>query len=127
MKASFNNIDEVFDFQGLWGQESKCGLQIVYKGGKFVVIVSELYQLNPGTSITQAATALAGQICQKHDIPPNDLIYFEHTPEMNSKLSFYTEEFYRVEFRIENGYFAEAFYNKVEKCEIVNLLQRLEV
>jgi hypothetical protein len=123
MKASFKNIDEVFDFQGLWGQESRCGLRIVHNNGKFIIIVSELYQLNPGTTITQAANLLANQICKKFEIPLDSVIYFEHTPEMNSKLSFYKEEFYRVDFKIEDGEFVEATYNKVEVNEVINLIQ----
>ncbi len=66
MKASFKNIDKIFEFKGLWGISSKCGLKIHQKEGKYIVLVSELYQDNPGTSVTQASCLLAKQICEEH-------------------------------------------------------------
>lgn len=44
--------DEIFDFEGEWNLRSKCGLRIKDYGDRKVVIVTELYQDNPGSSIT---------------------------------------------------------------------------
>ena len=100
MKTSFDKIDLIFDFAGSWGLPSKCGLKHLKHEGKDVILVSELYKENPGTSITQVTASLAMQVCKNLDIKPIDLIYIEHSPEMNSKLSFYNEEFYKVDFEI---------------------------
>ncbi len=98
MKTSQKNIDGIFTFEGLWGVESRCGLRIRRKEGETVVLVTELYQDNPGTSVTQAATTLARQICGRCGVDPGKMIYIESNPVMDSKLGFYSEEYYRVEF-----------------------------
>lgn len=43
---------------------SSCGLKIRNINGKTYVIVTELYQDNPGTSVTYAGKSLAEQICK---------------------------------------------------------------
>ena len=105
MKASLDRIDTIFDFTGSWGIASKCGLKHFSFNGKDGILVSELYQDNPGTSITQVTTSLAMQVCEKLNIDPKNLIYIEHSPDMNSKLSFYNEEFYKVNFELVDGNF----------------------
>jgi hypothetical protein len=105
MRASLDKIDTIFEFEGSWGIASKCGLKHFTYKGKECILVSELYQNNPGTSITQVTTSLAMQICKKLNIDPSNLIYIEHSPDMNSKLSFYDEEFYKVNFQISDGKF----------------------
>jgi hypothetical protein len=108
MKTSFKEINEIFDFKGLWDMPSKCGLKISQKNDKFIIVVTELYQDNPGTSITQAASLLVKQISEHFQIPTDKLTYIEHNPGMNSKLSFYDEEFYLVTFDIDDN---ERFIN----------------
>jgi hypothetical protein len=103
MKASLDRIDTIFEFTGSWGIASKCGLKRFSFNGKDGILVSELYQDNPGTSITQVTTSLAMQVCEKFNIDSKNLIYIEHCPDMNSKLSFYNEEFYKVNFEIIDG------------------------
>ena len=102
MKASEKNIDEIFTFEGSWGVESRCGLRRAVRGDRTVVIVTELYQDNPGSSVTSVSTSLAGQICSRYGIDPRTMIYIESAPAMNSKLSFYDEEYYRVDFDIDD-------------------------
>jgi len=114
MKTSFKAIDEIFEFKGLWDMPSKCGLKISQKGDRYLVVVSELYQDNPGTSITQAATLLAKQICDHYHIPMDKLMYVEQNPDMNSKLSFYDEECYLVTFQIDNDNFTNPQWEQLE-------------
>ncbi|MDL2227607.1 hypothetical protein LJC30_01800 [Odoribacter sp. OttesenSCG-928-L07] len=118
MQTSFNNIDEIFEFKGLWDIHSKCGLKIHKKDNKYIVLVSELYQDNPGTSVTQASCSLAKQICDAFQIPMNEIIYIEHNPGMNSKLSFYNEEFYMVEFEILENEFVNPKWTQLSKEQI---------
>ena len=98
MKVSPTYYDEVFPFKGEWDLESSCGLKIREVGGKTYVIVTELYQDNPGTSVTYAGKKLADQICEAKNLKLEDIVYLECTPDTNSKLSFYDEEYFQVDF-----------------------------
>ena len=118
MKASFKNIDKLFDFKGLWDIRSTCGLKIVQQKDKYVVMVTELYQDNPGTSITQATCILAKQICEAYQLPKNEIVYIEHSPDMNSKLSFYDEKFYLVTFDIIDDNFVNPQWKQLNSKEL---------
>jgi hypothetical protein len=98
MKVPQKYYDEIFSFKGQWDVPSCCGLKIVNKE-KTVVIVTELYQENPGTSVTSAGLNLAKQICLGKNLNINEIIYLECNPDTNSKLSFYDEEFFLVTFK----------------------------
>ena len=98
MKVPEIYYDEIFDFKGQWEIPSKCGLKIIRKGEKAVVIVTELYQDNPGTSVTRAGKLLAEQICEKKDLLLSKIVYLECTPDTNSVLSFYNEQYFEVMF-----------------------------
>jgi len=103
MKINNLNIDQIFEFSGALGMLSKCGIKIIPAQEKTKVIVTELYQENPGSSITSVTASLAQQICTHFNINPQDLIYIECAPGMNSKLSFYDEVYYKVDFEITDG------------------------
>ena len=118
MKTPLNNINEIFEFKGLWDMPSKCGLKILKQNEKYFVIVSELYQDNPGTSITQASYVLAKQICEKYGFSMEEIVYIEHNPDMDSKLSFYDEQYFQVSFNDT----LQASYRKLSKEEIEFLL-----
>jgi len=98
MRVPENYYDEIFDFNGQWERPSKCGLKIIEKEGKKYVIVTELYQENPGTSVTRAGKSLATQICEKKGLSLPEITYLECTPNTNSVLSFYDEQYYEVTF-----------------------------
>lgn len=116
MKVSDKYYDEIFDFAGQWDMPSKCGLKIIQRNDKQIVIVTELYQDNPGTSVTYAGGALIKQICEAKNINPNQLIYIECNPDTNSKLSFYDEELFQVSFDInDNGEFTNLQYKQLDK------------
>ncbi len=106
MKVSETYYDELFNFRGQWDMESMCGLKIRTVDGKTYVIVTELYQENPGTSVTYAGESLKQQICEAKGLDPNGIVYLECNPNTNSKLSFYDEEFFEVDFAadIQNRY-----------------------
>ncbi|MBD5367438.1 MAG: hypothetical protein HDR82_10660 [Bacteroides sp.] len=99
MKVSTDYYDELFDFKGQWDMPSRCGLKIRNVHGTPVIIVTELYQENPGTSVTYAGESLARQICDSKNLDFDKIRYIECTPDTNSKLSFYDEEFYEVDFK----------------------------
>lgn len=118
MKVSEKYYDEIFDFAGQWDMPSKCGLRILTYKDKKVIIVTELYQDNPGTSVTYNGPSLAWQICKAKNIQPNKMIYIECNPDTNSKLSFYDEEFFQVDFDIDDNKFVNPKYKQLSIEEI---------
>lgn len=118
MKTSVKNIDEIFTFEGEWGVESKCGLKIVKKDDMATIIVTELYQDNPGSSVTSVAASLAKQVCDNYSLSYKKVIYIESTPEMHSKLNFYDENYYKVDFIVDDSGFKNPKWSKLEDGEI---------
>ena len=98
MRVSEKYYDEIFKFAGQWEMPSSCGLKIINKNDKNYVIVTELYQDNPGTSVTYAGKSLLDQICKAKGLDFNNIVYIECNPDTNSKLSFYNEEYFEVMF-----------------------------
>ena len=118
MKVPEIYYDEIFDFKGQWDIPAKCGLKIIEKEGKTYVIVTELYQENPGTSVTYAGKSLKQQICEKKDLPLSEIIYIECTPDTNSVLSFYDEQYFEVTFNDA----PQANYRKLSMEELKKIL-----
>jgi hypothetical protein len=122
MKVSDKYYDEVFDFAGQWELPSKCGLKIIEKEDKKIVIVTELYQDNPGTSVTGAGYLLAKQIGERKGIQLDEMIYLECNPDTNSKLSFYNEAYFEVTFPEVKGETGHPEYHKVTEERVFELL-----
>jgi len=102
MKAQSTKDQLIFEFDGLWDLPSKCGLRIWQQKERHIVMVSELYKDNPGTSIAQVSASLAMQICREYGLDHSRIVYLEHNPNMHSKLSFYDEELFLVHFEIND-------------------------
>ena len=118
MRVSEKYYDEVFNFSGLWDIPSCCGLRILHGfNDKTVIIVTELYQDNPGTSVTAAGKSLAEQICRAKGLKLGEVIYLECNPDTNSKLSFYDEEIFEVDFSDAKA----PSYRQLSALEIKNL------
>lgn len=122
MKVPEKYYDEIFDFKGLWDVPAKCGLKILSHKGKTYIIVSELYQDNPGTSVTYAGYSLFRQICESKGFAEKEVIYLECNPDTNSKLSFYDEEFFEVTFPETNGESGRPTYRQLARDEAKDLL-----
>ena len=120
MKVSPDYYDEIFQFMGEWDMPSACGLKIRKAEGKTYVIVTELYQDNPGTSVTYAGRKLAEQICDAKGMKLEDITYIECNPNTNSKLSFYDEEFFEVDF----GSQERPQYRQLDREEIMKFAQK---
>ena len=115
-------MDEVFEFAGQWGVPSHCGLKLVKRAPHVVVITTELYETNPGTSVTRWAAQLANTICDLKKIKPEKLIFIVHIPDRKSKLEFYKEAFNQVSFYIENGRFINPVWDRISKEDVDNFL-----
>ena len=116
MRVPEKYYDEIFDFGGQWDMPSRCGLKILHSE-KTVVIVTELYQDNPGTSVTAAGKSLAEHICRDKGIDLDTIMYLECNPDTDSKLSFYDEKFFEVDFTN-----TEPVYRQLGAAEIRELL-----
>lgn len=116
-------MDDIFEFEGQWGVVSHCGLKIVEKAHQVIVITTELYDSNPGTSVTRWATQLANTICDLKKIDPGKIKFIVHIPDRKSKLEFYKETFDLVSFNTENGRVVNPVWNKISKIEVDNLLR----
>ena len=87
---------------------------LTMQNGKKIIIVTELYQENTGTSVTYNGASLAEQICQAKGISTDNMIYIECNPDTNSKLSFYDEEFFEVTFgRDADGHLCSPQYRQL--------------
>jgi len=120
MKVSEKYYDEIFDFKGQWDTQSKCGLKIIENQGIIYVIVTELYQENPGTSVTYAGCSLRDQICAAKGLNSQQIRYLECTPDTNSVLSFYDEQYFEVTF----DQTPQANYRKLSTEEVKILFNR---
>ena len=127
MKVSETYYEEVFDFAGLWELPSKCGLRIIDKANKKIVIVTELYQDNPGTSVTYAGYSLAKQICERKEIRLDEMTYLECNPDTQSKLSFYDEAYYEVTFPQITGETGRPSYRRLTVEEVMDVLGNTNV
>ncbi len=118
MKVSPDYYDEIFSFKGQWDMPSTCGLKIRRRDGKVYVIVTELYQDNPGTSVTYAGESLARQICEAKQLSLDGITYIECNPDTNSKLSFYDEEYFLVDFAAD----PQHKYRQLSAAEVADIL-----
>lgn len=122
MRVPEKYYDEIFQFAGQWDMPSACGLKIIHKNGKTYIITTELYQENPGTSITYAGGSLIKQICDRKNIDMQSIIYIECNPNTNSKLSFYDEEMFEVSYDIVDNMPTNLSYRQLSKEEIQNIV-----
>lgn len=118
MKVSEKYYDEIFEFKGQWDMPSSCGLKIRNVDGQTFVIVTELYQDNPGTSVTYAGRSLAEQICDAKGLKLDNIKYIECNPDTNSKLSFYDEEYFEVDFGADKAH----MYRQLTDEEVKKIL-----
>lgn len=118
MKVSEKYYDEIFPFKGQWDMPSSCGLKIRHVDGRTYVIVTEMYQDNPGTSVTYAGRSLAEQICEQKHLDLSQITYVECNPDTNSKLSFYDEEYFQVNFEAD----PQHRYRQLTKKEVTKIL-----
>jgi len=127
MRVSEKYYDEIFNFSGQWDVPSQCGLRILDKPGKKTVIVTELYQDNPGTSVTYAGYSLARQICERKGINLNEVQYLECNPDTNSKLSFYDEAYFEVTFPEQHGGAGRPQYRQLTADEVKALFDNCKL
>jgi hypothetical protein len=89
--------EERFGFAGLGGQMSHCRLRIfnAASADKVTAVVTEISD-DAGTSVTNSAAQLAGEICERFGIEPARLVMIEHYVEERTKRGTFDESYSRV-------------------------------
>ncbi len=119
-----NYIDSIFDFKGRWDAPSRCGLKIVKKQDRHVVIVTELFEDNPGTSVTEFNTELAAILVKDFSLDPEKLLFIEHNPDRGSKLDHYRESFDIVRFRRDGRTFRNPEWERISRERVDELIRQ---
>src|SRR5512137_1888186 len=122
LKIKTDFIEEVYEYKGKWDVPSKCGLMIVKKPESHIIIASELYDENPGTSVNNWNCQLAEMICLERGLDPDKLLFIEHTPDKGSKLENYREMFDRVIFDWDGKHFSNPDWKAMTRQEVVDLI-----
>jgi hypothetical protein len=115
-------IDQIYNFKGAWDVPSFCGLKIIAKNEKTIVIITELYDSNPGSSVTSWIDKLATELIRKFEIDPEKLILIEHNPDRKSSLEFFKETFDKVNLDWDGTKFMNPVWERISKEQVFNLL-----
>ena len=107
-------IDEIFRFKGKWEMPSLCGLQVRREEGRVLVILTEMYEENPGNSVTGMVEQVATDVVTKHGIPPLSAEFIVHNPQRSNKYEFFAETFYRAKMRWDGERYTEVDWERVE-------------
>jgi hypothetical protein len=111
-------IDEIYHFKGAWEVPSFCELKIISKPVKTIIITTELYESNPGTSVTSWVDKLATELIQKFKINPDQLTFIVHNPDRKSNLEFFKETFDIVSFEWKGEKFINPSWKRITKQEL---------
>ena len=122
MRTDLAYVDEVYHFPGLWEVPSLCGLRLVRRPDRQVLVVTELFDQNPGTSVTNFCAELATRLTAERGLDPEKLVFIEHSPETGSKLESYAESFHRVSFRRDGARFVRPDWSELTRAEVDALL-----
>ncbi len=123
MTPAYDFIDSLYKFKGKWDIPSHCGLKIIQKNGKNIVIATDLHEDNPGTAVTEFCSELANLIIKEYSIKHDSLIFIEHTPELKSKLSHNSETFDIVTFDWDGEKFINPDWKRISRDEFTSLIE----
>ncbi len=115
-------IDFIYDFKGQWDVPSKCGLKIIKTPQQTIVFATELYESNPGTSVTKWIRNIALQVCNEYLIKPEEIYIIEHISDTGSKLDFYKETFFHVLLSWNGTKFDNPQWISLSKAEVEKLI-----
>jgi|WetSurMetagenome_2_1015567.scaffolds.fasta_scaffold310160_2 hypothetical protein len=116
-------VDKFYDFKGNWDVPSRCGLKIARNSDWDIVIATELYLENPGTSVTEFCPKLATLIVIEFELDPDKLCFIVRTPENNSKLSFLNEFFSKANMAWIGNCFSSPQWEPLTKERVDALLK----
>ena len=114
MKEPAKYVDEIFHFKGEWEMPSLCGLQIRKKDNEVLIILTEMYQENPGNSVTGLIEKVATEVVKKYEIPPGKAEFIVHNPQRSNKYEFFAETFYRAKMLWNGVRYTDVEWHKVD-------------
>ena len=97
-------------------------MKTALKNEKTIVIITELYDSNPGSSVTSWIDKLATGLIREFEIEPEKLILIEHNPDCKSSLEFFKETFDIVSFEWDGEKLINPSWKRITKAEVDNLL-----
>jgi len=115
MKEPLKYVDEIYHFKGKWEMPSLCGLMIRRSTNQTLVILTELYEKNPGSSVTETIENLTAEIAGKYDIDRKAAIFIVHNPKRSSRYEFFAETFYRAKMKWDGEKFVGLAWEKLEE------------
>jgi hypothetical protein len=118
MKEPEKYIDEIFHFKGEWEMPSLCGLQIRRREGGTQVILTEMYEENPGNSVTGMVERVAMEVVKKYDISPEKAEFIVHNPQRGNKYEFFAETFYKATMKWDGERYRGVEWEKLEGSTI---------
>ena len=113
-----NYIGEIYHFSGHWEMPSLCGLMIRQHENGTLVLFTELYEENPGSSVTGMIEQLATRIVKERALTPDRCEFIVHNPERSSRYEFFAETFYRAEMQWDGEKFIGLQWEKLEDWAI---------
>lgn len=90
-------VDEIYHYKGLWEAPSFCGIKVIRQPEKTIVILTDLYDENPGTTVTEWIVPLVKTMVDEYQLDLTKDIVIQHTPDIGSSKVFYQPEFDRIE------------------------------
>jgi hypothetical protein len=123
-------VDEVYEYRGYHGCESRCRIRIYRPQGKsLVIIASEEADQNPGTSITNMAEQIATDVSRIYGLAHEPFIWIEHYDDRSDPLAMRDgfrreagESFDRVEFRRSGTRLTNADWHHIAKVDVEALI-----
>jgi len=120
-------IDHIYHFKGAWDVPSFCGLKIIAKKDKTLVILTELYDSNPGSSVTSWIDKLATGLIREFEIEPEKLILIEHNPDRKSSLEFFKETFDIVSFEWNGKNFVSPSWKRLTLDQVFDIINEFGI
>ena len=116
-------VDEIYHFKGKWEMPSLCGIMIQRKEPAAMVILTELYESNPGSSVTGMIEILAGEIVKEYAIAPETAVFIVRNPERSSRYEFFAETFYLAVMNWDGEKFVSLEWEKMEEIAFSHTLR----
>ena len=114
-------IDSIYEFKGLWDIPSQCGIKILKDRAESpVLILSDLYDINTGSTITEYCIPLLQRICADYSIALTDAKIFHLVPD-ESKYTFMDECYYEITLHKERDSYEPA-WTQVPKESVLELI-----
>jgi len=118
MEEKRKYVDEIYHFNGKWEMPSLCGLWFRKTEGGTLVILTELYEENPGSSVTGLVAQVATEVVRKYGIDPVTADFIVHNPERSSKYEFFAEMFYRAKMVWDGDRYQDLDWEKLAGIDV---------